>query len=509
MANSSLHPPRTIHVSPIKIPTINCIAFSPDGLSIAGGTNTFEIQIFDPQSAKIIGAALKGHSDIINSVAYSHDGRKIVTSSFDGTVRVWDSATCQAIGSPFTGHSDQIILAQFLQDDIQVLSGSRYGEIIIWNHERGEVTKTFHIELSGGVAVVSPDGRRLVSAGGSIRKLWDVDTGIVVAEIRDSNPSPILLSAAFSADGKCVVFGAGDDALKLWKLDTEEKLVSYRGHKSIPASVALSPDSRRMASATREGTIRLWDVATNKCIAGPVAGSGPLAFSPNGQYLASQSLDGKLHIRDISEPNHWAKVKSPPGSSNSSYLDLPAIAVSHNTPRPDIDTAQPSGSAEPLKIPRRQTRTRNRSDSFDSILDLPAFPEPEPTSSRSVPADVSGISGSVIPKPPRPKPPSLQLPTPDPPAKPGGLKHLWSRVWRRKPSKDKSRGHQRQDSSNRGRNTGPNVALGKLDERLYMASQKKKPVRRGSESSESVPPRSPLEYQGPCNYICFCQCFGA
>ena len=68
----------------------------------------------------------------------------------------------------------------------------------------------------------------------------------------------------------------------------------FTGHTGTIYSVAFSPDGKTLASASRDGTVRLWDVATHRQIGNPIAGHAggvtSVAFSPDGKTLATGRL---------------------------------------------------------------------------------------------------------------------------------------------------------------------------------------------------------------------------
>ena len=89
--------------------------------------------------------------------------------------------------------------------------------------------------------------------------------------------------------------------MKIWDSATGKELFALNGHADTVWSVAFSPDGQRLASASWDQTVKIWDSATGKELLALKGHAGPVrsvAFSPDGQRLASASYDQTVKIWD-------------------------------------------------------------------------------------------------------------------------------------------------------------------------------------------------------------------
>ena len=309
--NAQAHNPPESYRSSILIGhtgTVQAVAFSPDGNTLASGSFDSTIRLRNMDTYKA--ATLKGHEYGVGCVAYSPDGKTIASGSGDKTARVWNAATGETV-QIYTGHERAVTSLAYSPDGKTIVTGSYDKTIHLWKVGSGQVVHRWNLKseeeedknkraYDAPKVAFSPDGSIIagsIEGKASEVYLWDAETGERKRTFHEHQDD--VNDIVFSPDGKFIA-SAGDDEGKIlvWGVETDQMIVLQIDPSETQSifvsddilSLAYSPDGKTIASGGRDTFVRLWDVETGALkakLTGHTGDVNSLAFSPDGKTLAS------------------------------------------------------------------------------------------------------------------------------------------------------------------------------------------------------------------------------
>lgn len=127
-----------------------------------------------------------------------------------------------------------------------------------------------------------------------------------------SGHKAIVLNMAFSPDGKTLASASEDGTIKLWDVQGKRDKATFRGHTGPVRALAYSPDGRFLVSGSADYTARIWDINSGQekyLLAGHTAVVTSVAFAPDGKSVATGSDDHTIRLWDAQTGGNFGTLQ--------------------------------------------------------------------------------------------------------------------------------------------------------------------------------------------------------
>ncbi|KAF7320212.1 Small nucleolar ribonucleoprotein complex subunit [Mycena kentingensis (nom. inval.)] len=251
-----------VHTLSISQEKISSVAINASGEWLAFGAKKLgQLLVWEWQSESYI-LKQQGHFYDMNTLAYAPDGQTIATGGDDGKVKVWSTHSGFCFIT-FTEHTAPSSAVAFAKHGSVLFSASLDGTVRAYDLVRYRNFHTF------------------------------------------TSPSPVQFSAiAVDPSGEVVAAGS-TESLKvfMWSVQTGKLLDILTGHEGPISTLDFSPTgANQLASGSWDRTIRIWNVFGRSRAVEPLIASSDVlavAFRPDGNELATSSLDGQIAFFDV------------------------------------------------------------------------------------------------------------------------------------------------------------------------------------------------------------------
>jgi WD40 repeat protein len=290
--------------------SLRSLAFSPDSqvlaLAYRSGAHLYRADDGTPINT------LQSPQGTLGAVTFAPSAEMLLVSSDGKKLWVWQAGACMLDPAQsesclirqheLTGETGWVPVKAFSPDGNLLATIASNGAVWVWQLSDGR--KIQHLPGQGTIAF-SPDSSLLAYGSingpdGGILRLWRIEDGELVFESSDFNGS--VSSVSFSPDGATLATASRDGLVRLWSTDDWSlgEIVGWFPYRPV-TSLALSPDESILAVASHDHYIRLWSVPDGGYLdrLEKHVGVNSLAFSPDGTLLAAGSTTGRINVWQV------------------------------------------------------------------------------------------------------------------------------------------------------------------------------------------------------------------
>jgi WD40 repeat protein len=241
------------------------LAFSPDGrwLACASGTpgKIGEVKLLDATNGALI-KALATTADAVLSVAFAPDGAKLAAGGTDNAIRIW---TVDTDKPPLTieQHADWVLALAFNPDGTRLASGSRDKTSRLFDTATGELDETYNGHSDFVTAATWPDAKSVISVSRTrTAHRWNVKDSKKSSDFSGWDGDITRLIVA----GTNLFSASLDRRVRVHDLESKALTLTFDAHNDAIHSLAFHAATKRLASGSHNGEVRVWNAEDGKLL---------------------------------------------------------------------------------------------------------------------------------------------------------------------------------------------------------------------------------------------------
>jgi WD40 repeat protein/tRNA A-37 threonylcarbamoyl transferase component Bud32 len=333
------------------------LAFSPDGATLATSDGGDVVRLWN----RATGATprLVGHDLGAGTLEFSADGGLVLARRAGGGARLWRLPDATELALPgdsrrvalvsahtvAIGHDRELALfdvaagrtvARVAVDSVPFdlwapgggpwIAAALFDALVLWNPGTGALRRVAPGTDAVALITASRDGAQVMSCGHDNTELWLFDVAAASARKIAGDEGCRRQTFTFSPDGSVFASAGFGGELRLHLLRGDGRVRRLVGHRAAIMGIAFSPDGQRIASASTDHTVRLWQWRTGEVRTLPNLRTLS-RLAANAHLLVRDAVSGEVSVLDLRDGSRQPLTLERPHPPEASLSDNGEVAA--------------------------------------------------------------------------------------------------------------------------------------------------------------------------------------